>query len=55
MFFQALRRAGVPAEMHVCEKGPHGFGVRDDLGTTSEWPDRWRAWMRSRGWLDRTP
>lgn len=55
MFFEALRRAGVPAEMHVYEKGPHGFGVRDDLGTTSAWPDRWQAWMRSRGWLDRTP
>jgi len=55
LFFDALRRAGVPAELHVYERGPHGFGVRDDFGTTSEWPDRWEAWMRSRGWLDRTP
>jgi acetyl esterase/lipase len=46
MFFEALKRAGVPAEMHVFEKGPHGFGMRKDLGATSEWPDRCADWLR---------
>jgi hypothetical protein len=34
------------------ERGPHGFGIRDDLGTTSGWMDRWVDWMRAHGWLD---
>lgn len=51
LFLQALRREGVPVEAHLYERGPHGFGVRDDLGTTSGWVDRWVEWMRAHGWL----
>jgi acetyl esterase/lipase len=53
MFFQALRRAKVDAEMHLFEKGPHGFGTAKGLGPTSEWPKRWEEWLRSHGWLNR--
>ena len=52
LFFQALRGAGVPAEMHLFEKGPHGFGTTPGFGPTSEWPKRLEEWMRSHGWLD---
>jgi acetyl esterase/lipase len=51
LFLQALRRAGVPVEAHLYERGPHGFGVRGDLGTTSGWVDRWIEWMTAHGWL----
>jgi acetyl esterase/lipase len=51
LFLQALRRAGVPVEAHLYERGPHGFGVRGDLGTTSGWVDRWIEWMKAHGWL----
>ena len=47
-FYAALRKAGVPAEMHIYEKGPHGFGMKPDLGTTSEWPRRFADWLKSR-------
>jgi acetyl esterase/lipase len=40
LFFEALRRAGVPAELHLYERGAHGFGTRTDLGSTSGWVDR---------------
>ncbi len=50
-FFQALTKAGVPAEFYAFEKGGHGMGIRDGLGTTSEWPDRAREWLRARGLL----
>src|SRR5215831_14012870 len=50
-FYQALRVAGVPVEMHLYEKGPHGFGLRPGLGPTSDWPKRCEEWMRSHGWL----
>jgi acetyl esterase/lipase len=52
MFFQALRRAGVPSELHIYEKGAHGFGTQAGLGPTSEWPARFEAWLRTHGWLD---
>jgi len=50
-FYLALHKAGVPAEMHVFEKGAHGVGL--DLGdpTTGEWPALLRNWLRARGLL----
>ena len=50
-FYLALRKAGVPAEMHVFEKGPHGVGL--DLGDPAlgEWPTLLANWMRGRGLL----
>ncbi len=46
LFFEALKRAGVAAELHVFEKGPHGFAMNTNLGATSEWPQRCASWMR---------
>lgn len=51
MLYAALRKAGVPVELHLYEKGGHGFGMRPGLGQTSEWPQRCEAWLRSHGWL----
>jgi acetyl esterase/lipase len=51
-FFQALTRAHVPAEMYVFEHGSHGMGLRDGLGTASQWPRRAEEWLRTRGLLD---
>ena len=51
-FFQALTRAKVPAEFYAFEKGGHGMGMRDGLGTSSDWPDRAREWLRARGLLN---
>jgi acetyl esterase/lipase len=53
MFYAALRKAGVPAELHVFERGAHGFGLAPDLGPTSEWPLRFEQWLRAHGWLAR--
>lgn len=45
-YFMALRRAGVRAELHLYEKGPHGFGFTAGLGPTSDWPARCVDWLR---------
>lgn len=52
-FYLALHKAGVPAEMHVFEKGPHGVGL--DLGdpVLGQWPTLLANWMRERGLLRR--
>lgn len=50
-FYLALHRAGVPAEMHIYRKGPHGIGLGATVPGTSTWPDRLRDWMQVQGLL----
>jgi len=51
MFFEALLKAKVPAEMHIYEKGGHGYGLAKGKGGISDWPARCQAWLESRGIL----
>ena len=51
MFYMALRKAGVPAEMHIYEQGPHGVGLATTDEALSSWPERLATWMRVRGLL----
>ena len=53
LFYQALTRARVPAEMYLFEHGAHGMGMREGLGTASHWPRRAEEWLRGRGLLER--
>ena len=50
-FYLALRKAGVPAEMHIFEKGPHGVGLDLNDVALSEWGTLLRNWLRVRGVL----
>jgi acetyl esterase/lipase len=42
LFAQALRRAGVPFDLHIYEHGPHGMG----LGSHEYDPAKWHPWTR---------
>lgn len=53
MFYMALRKAGVPAEMHVFEKGPHGVGLDLADPVLGVWPTLLSNWLRERGLLTR--
>jgi acetyl esterase/lipase len=48
-FYLALRRAGVPAEIHIYQDGKHGVGLAREVPGTSTWPERLRDWLRVRG------
>ena len=48
-YYLALRKAGVPAEMHIFEKGPHGVGLANDDAALSEWSKLLANWLRGRG------
>ena len=50
-FYLALRRARVPAEIHVFEKGPHGVGLALDDPSLGLWPTLLTNWLRGRGLL----
>jgi acetyl esterase/lipase len=52
-FYLALRKAKVPAEMHIYEKGGHGFGPGIDKGACSSWMPRCADWMKGWGLLDK--
>lgn len=46
-----LKKAGVPAELHVYAKGGHGYGLRPSDNPVCTWPQRCADWMRSSGLL----
>jgi acetyl esterase/lipase len=50
-YFAALRKAGVAAELHLFERGPHGFKFTQGLGPTSDWPARCEDWLRFHNWI----
>lgn len=52
LFYLALRKAKVPAEMHIYRPGPHGVGLTRHP-VTATWPDLAQNWMKDMGWLDR--
>ena len=52
-FYLALRKAKVPAELHIYEKGQHGVGLGAAAGAVGTWPRRCEEWMRGRGLLEK--
>jgi acetyl esterase/lipase len=50
MFYSALVKAGVPAEMHIFQRGAHGVGLAAANPELSVWPDLLMKWMRERGY-----
>jgi acetyl esterase/lipase len=53
LFFEALRAAGVPAELHVFAHGRHGVGPARTDPALSRWPDLCAQWMEGLGLLRR--
>ena len=52
MFAEALRRAGVPFDLHIYEKGPHGMGLgssRWDPAHRHPWTADLIYWLKGRG------
>jgi acetyl esterase/lipase len=51
VFYMALLKAGVPAELHIYEKGPHGVGLAKKRPGISGWPASCQTWLGERGFL----
>jgi acetyl esterase/lipase len=45
LFYLALRKAGVPAEMHIYQRGRHGVGLAPTDQVLSSWSDRLADWL----------
>lgn len=50
MFYTALVKANVPAEMHIFQHGAHGQGLAPANPQLRVWPDLLIKWMRERGY-----
>lgn len=48
-FAEALRKVGVPFELHVYERGRHGFGLGGNDPILSTWPARCADWLHLHG------
>ena len=53
-FYMALKKAKVPAELHIYEKGAHGVGINPKTQSegTNAWKDRLADWLKVRGVLN---
>jgi len=51
VYYAALAKAGVPAELHLYAHGGHAFGLRRTTRPITHWTDLADAWMRTIGVL----
>ena len=55
VFYLALRKAKVPAELHIFQRGNHGVGLAPGDPILSIWPLLLQAWLRTNGLLAAQP
>ena len=54
--YSALREAKVPAELHLYDGVPHGFGLRaSNNGPVTEWPSQFVEWLKVRKFVGEKP
>jgi len=50
-YYDELKRAGVPVEMHLYAAGGHAFGLRPTRSPITAWPRLAEAWLRTIGMI----
>jgi acetyl esterase/lipase len=51
IYYDELKKAGVPVEMHLYADGKHAFGLRPTKDPITAWPRLVEAWLRTIGML----
>lgn len=51
VYFEALRKAKVPAELHIYAEGGHAFGLRHPDTPIGQWPQLVEKWLTTIGML----
>lgn len=52
LLYLEYKKRDLSAELHICAKGGHGFGMRKDGKPINDWPQRCAEWMKSLGYLE---
>ena len=47
VYFQTLKNAKVPAELHIYAEGGHGYGLRRTALPVTTWPQSVETWLRT--------
>ena len=47
VYFKGLQKNNIPAELHIFQKGGHGYGLSPNGGTESSWPEMCIKWLRA--------
>jgi acetyl esterase/lipase len=55
VYFQELKNAKVPAELHIYARGGHGYGLRRTELPVTKWPVAAEEWLRTIGQLGAHP
>jgi len=53
VYYSALRKAGVSAEIHVFAKGGHAFGLRQTDSPITRWPQLVEIWLAAIGMISK--
>jgi acetyl esterase/lipase len=51
VYYRALKKAGVPVEMHLYAEGGHAFGLRPSKYPVSHWPRLVETWLGTIGMI----
>jgi acetyl esterase/lipase len=54
VYYAALKKNKVPAEMHLFATGGHGYGMRKTAEPVTSWPQLAEGWLRARGFTTST-
>lgn len=44
-FYKSLQDQHIPSELHIFQKGGHGFGIGDGLCNCAQWPNLFAHWL----------
>lgn len=50
-YYLAMKKNKVAGELHIFEKGGHGYGINKGTGTQLNWPNALKEWLQMRGLL----
>jgi acetyl esterase/lipase len=48
-YFRGLQKNNIPVELHIFQKGGHGYGLSPNGGTESSWPGLCIKWLKAMG------
>lgn len=52
LLYVELKKRGVSTELHIFERGGHGYGLRETDNPITRWPRLMESWMRQIGMLE---
>ena len=49
VYYEQLVKYGIPSELHIFQKGGHGYGLAGGKDTQSSWPELCIKWLKASG------